>query len=357
MKFHRLEAVRGFAAVYVCVGHILFQHRRLHALFPLFHYGQEAVMVFFVLSGFVVYWATMKDERSLPLRDYLWKRFARIYSIWILAAVALFAIVSVENGQWATMPLSQLVGNALMLQDFSGKPAVICRSFFGDIPLWSLHYEWWFYMLFPLVIAGVKPRLRSHAIGIAAVISSIIYVLVPNPLNRILIYLSVWWIGAHAAGCLRRCGSVTLADLRWPLIYAALSAVPLVLLCWLWRESGQPLELGTHPVLETRHLIMAIVLVLLAFLWRRVGWLGFAWTVGPFRYAAPISFSLYVIHYRSIAVASYLSFMHSRAAEFAGYATLTIGFCWLAELVVYPLVRKLNAFGGARRLQSPPGYR
>jgi len=58
-----------------------------------------------------------------------------------------------------------------------------------------------------------------------------------------------------------------------------------------------------------------------------------------------------VIHFKSLAQAYYLSFLHNRAAELAGYIVVTIGFCYLAELVVYPWVRRWNVFGGSRRVQ------
>ena len=151
MKFHRLEAVRGFAAFYVCLGHlVLAAFNDGGILRNVFKFGQEAVMVFFVLSGFVISWVTSRE--GVPretFSQYFLKRFVRIYSVWFLALIAMFAMASATARAPVFESPARLIGNMLMLQDFeNGKPAVICSPVYGNTPLWSLHYEWWFYMFF-----------------------------------------------------------------------------------------------------------------------------------------------------------------------------------------------------------------
>ena len=65
----RLECLRGLAAGYVFVHH--FAHIILAPKYPrlasLFVFGQSAVMLFFVISGFVIYYSTFGRSRNEPL--------------------------------------------------------------------------------------------------------------------------------------------------------------------------------------------------------------------------------------------------------------------------------------------------
>lgn len=347
MKFDRLEAVRGFAAFYVCLGHLLIGKHSFAGFEFLLKFGQEAVMVFFVLSGFVVYWSSAKTSTLERTDRYYVKRFIRIYSVWALAVIALFVMASLEAGEMVFPSPYTFVGNMLMLQDFSmAKPAVVCQPLYGDTPLWSLHYEWWFYMIFPVTFLVQRPEIRAHAVGAAALAGSLTYVIVPNPISRLLVYFAVWWVGAHAATCLRKNGKLSIGDLLVPLSYVILASIPLLVLCVVYHLNAKRLVLGVHPVLEVRHLLSAVALVLVAFAWRRYHWVGFSWTMGRFTVLAPISFSLYVIHHNSIAHAHYFQFLRSPSLEFVLYLTVTLGFCCFSELLFYPWLRR-RVFPGA----------
>jgi len=340
MKFQRLEAVRGFAAFYVCLTHVFKLDGMALSSRIALSFGQEAVMLFFILSGFVIRWATGKQDGGEGFGRYFVKRFIRIYSVWGCAITALCLITRAEMGHFVPQPAGRWLGNLLMLQDWRhGKPAVICDPLYGDTPLWSLHYEWWFYMLFPLVNALAAARWKIHAVGGMAVANAILYAFLPNPVSRLFMYLSIWWIGVHAAECLKASGAVQLKDLRIPLGYVAMAAIPGLCVTYHWWRIGKRLGLGIHPVAEPRHLLGAVVLVCLAFGWRRLGWIGFSNTFGRFAFIAPISFSLYVIHYRSIGIATYLSFLGNPFVETALYTVVTLLFCCVVELLFYPRLR------------------
>ncbi|PTS93173.1 acyltransferase, partial [Pedobacter sp. HMWF019] len=79
-KLQKLESLRGFAAVYVILHH-LFNAKCIvfnHDISFLFKFGQEAVMLFFILSGFVIHYSFQRSaDRSF--RTFLKKRFLRIY--------------------------------------------------------------------------------------------------------------------------------------------------------------------------------------------------------------------------------------------------------------------------------------
>jgi peptidoglycan/LPS O-acetylase OafA/YrhL len=84
-KLEKLEMMRGFAALYVMAGH-LFTHRTANgiSLYSVpFYFGQEAVMLFFLISGFVILLSTEKQQPDFA--TYLSRRWKRIYPIYLLA--------------------------------------------------------------------------------------------------------------------------------------------------------------------------------------------------------------------------------------------------------------------------------
>lgn len=132
-----------------------------HSAFPHFlpwlpwvNVGHHAVIVFFVLSGMVIAWVAEDKENS---RDtYLIARISRIYSVFLPTLIITFAALyigaalnpAVYTG--ITIPHSggdivlALVGNLLLLNQHWGSHV----SNLGNLPLWSLCYEFWYYLIF-----------------------------------------------------------------------------------------------------------------------------------------------------------------------------------------------------------------
>ena len=79
-KLEKLEAIRGFAALYVVFFHALPQKIYLFGLNVgvLFRFGPEAVIVFFVLSGFVIKYSWQRSSNK-SFRHYFSRRFIRLY--------------------------------------------------------------------------------------------------------------------------------------------------------------------------------------------------------------------------------------------------------------------------------------
>src|ERR1700761_950436 len=99
MKIEKLEAIRGFVAIYIVFHHfIAFNHLqdRSLTLKLVFMHPQEAVLVFFLLSGFVIYLSAASSQQ-LTFYQYIKKRFARIYPITI-AAFLISTIIWLING-------------------------------------------------------------------------------------------------------------------------------------------------------------------------------------------------------------------------------------------------------------------
>ena len=200
-KLSKLEALRGFAAIYVVLHHTLFSKEAAQVLIfgknisILFRFGQEAVILFFFLSGFVIKYSFTKSKDH-SFKTFFLKRFLRIYVPLLVVFIADYALNCYSKNQPIVIDWHSLTGNLLMLQDdaVSQKPNIICSTFLGNLPLWSLAYEWWFYMIFIFLIKqwNTSTSLKVYIIGTIAAIS---YLFFPNFINRELMYLMIWWVG------------------------------------------------------------------------------------------------------------------------------------------------------------------
>jgi peptidoglycan/LPS O-acetylase OafA/YrhL len=226
LKNHRstdhLDALRAIAALAVVAAHVrgLFfvDHAQLtqsNVVLSFFYFatslGHSAVIVFFVLSGFLI---AGKVVQMLAHKQWSWTRYLvdRIVRLEIvlipalilcalidLAGASYFGTNSIYWGQSLGSvivdfrPMKQynaeiLLGNVLFLQ------YIFVPTFGSDSPLWSLSYEFWYYMLFPLLALTlcrtsmpVKKRL-AYAVG-----AVVIVVFVSERLRS---YFTIWLLGA-----------------------------------------------------------------------------------------------------------------------------------------------------------------
>jgi peptidoglycan/LPS O-acetylase OafA/YrhL len=147
--------------------------------------GHEAVMVFFVLSGYLVGGIAIRRYRDsgFDLLDYASHRIARIYAAFLPALIifgffdilgtAMFSSSGLYTQPLGVSSLGQVpahseslacfIGNLLMLHTIEVPP------FGSNGPLWSLANEWWYYVLFGAAMVIVASRIL--AIRIAAGVS------------------------------------------------------------------------------------------------------------------------------------------------------------------------------------------
>ena len=180
-----LDLVRVVAAFLVLWSHT--NLRVLSADVPAgSQFGHTAVIVFFVLSGYVI--SLTASRRDADLREYAVHRIARIYS------VALPALL--------LMPILDVIGSRLRPEVYQGQAAMdmwwlrITASLallneswtlsiqpFSNAPFWSIAYEGWYYILFG--IAVYVRRSRFVWLSIAALICG----------PKILLLLPIWLMG------------------------------------------------------------------------------------------------------------------------------------------------------------------
>ncbi|HEX8504325.1 MAG TPA: acyltransferase [Hymenobacter sp.] len=154
---YNLEGLRGLAALIVVWFHAVSVKNLLDPHYtpsgPLAYCvpGHLSVLLFFVLSGYVIGLTNKAPLTGAAIAAYLRKRFVRIYPIY---AVALLLTLFVAQSYPLTTWLAHFSLTQVLLSPVIGENA----------PMWSLHYEVFYYLLFiPLSMWRVDAWLAAGA--------------------------------------------------------------------------------------------------------------------------------------------------------------------------------------------------
>jgi peptidoglycan/LPS O-acetylase OafA/YrhL len=340
-KLPELEAIRGLAALYVFVHHAahVYLARELGSGTRLFGAGQGAVMIFFLLSGFVIYLSSYAPGRRLGFGHYLALRAFRIYPLFLVSLALGYGLLSWQRGALFWPDPGRLTGNLLMLQD-ANKAGVKVLPAFGNEPTWSLSYEWAYYLLsYPLLAwtANFRPRFRfAFVVAIAAIAVQAFW---PNQVSRVLSMFPVWLAGAAMAEQYCREGEVT----------AAGQSVTLLMLggyglAWAaivgWNHGLDHIDWWGSPWIELRQYWTAVLIVALGMCWSTVHFAGFRWCFGWAKFLGPCSYALYVLHFPLLLFAGTVSITSSRWTDFLFvWAPLILGLSYLLEYLLYTRLR------------------
>ncbi len=138
-------------------------------------FGHEAVMIFFVISGFLVggkVWLQFRQQR-FQWSKYLVDRVSRLYAVLVVAlllgglldwiglhyanSAGLYNLSMSETVAVITRNVSLDLQFPVFLANLGFLQTILSPTFGSNGPLWSLANEWWYYILFP-VILGLAPR-------------------------------------------------------------------------------------------------------------------------------------------------------------------------------------------------------
>ena len=296
-RLMRIESIRGFAAAYVVLHHLQIACAGRPAL--LLSFGQEAVILFFILSGFVIHHATCVVRQREPFRAYFFRRFRGIYPMFLFALLYSYAVSCLGERSLLQFQAGEFVGNLTMLQDLQWvKRGTRVGPFCGNSPLWSLSYEWWFYMMFyPLVYAiRMRPAYHKYLVIALSIINVCLYQIVPNQGSLFLAYFPIWWAGVEFSREFEHSGKLT-----WRVQAPMLSGLVILSALWfvptyfLWQCDALR-SYGFEPLLQFRHSLAGLAFVVVGIVWYKLGFIGFGQTLGPFRILAPISYAIYILH-------------------------------------------------------------
>lgn len=169
--------------------------------------GHPAVMIFFVLSGFLIsgsiFKALARDDWSWSW--YLAQRLTRLWLVlvpalllcilWDTLGTHLFGTEGVYGGLasnryilWWSVPshsgIGTLLGNILFVQN------MYVPVFGSDGPLWSLSNEFWYYMLFPVTLLLLLGRGPVRKVSMVILLVAVLVVARP-----VLPYYPMWLLG------------------------------------------------------------------------------------------------------------------------------------------------------------------
>lgn len=343
-RLERLEAIRGFAALYVVFFHALPQKIYLFGINigMLFRFGPESVIVFFVLSGFVIKY-TYEKSKDKSFRFYFIRRFIRLYIPLFFIYLLGYLIKCYDEGKLADPQWLTLLGNLFMLQDvITQKPNVVSGSYMGNGVLWSLSYEWWFYMLFFVLVTYIKPEKLNKWVNALTVTAAVSYIFYPFIVNRLMMYFAIWWIGVRFATTYLEGGKFTFKSIQpYAIVLVSITAIlGLNLYIHFDATKSYSYPLVAYPIIELRHFVFAVMVMFGAVLWKNLKWTGFDLAFGIFKYIAPCSYVMYISHAYLVVDATYLKFINNRFMEYGIYIIVMILFSYTLEVVVYNNIRK-----------------
>ena len=190
-----LDILRITAALLVFAYHAKAKRLNGEWLSPIGNFGHDAVIIFFVLSGFVIaYTADKAAAQNSNINSFIKSRLARLTSVAIPALV--FTVMADTLGQHFnpelyvepyyidSSPILRFMSNLLFLNEvwFSSWRA------FSNGPFWSLSYEFFYYLLFSAAffLRGVKRV--AMCCGAALIAGPKILLLMPTWLLGVLSY-------------------------------------------------------------------------------------------------------------------------------------------------------------------------
>lgn len=218
-----LDSLRGIAALVVFFHHIFlkfnsifvninnnFVYRILNLISNL---NVEAVLFFFILSGFSINISIRNSnlEKNEDINKYLYKRFKRILPTYILALVLTYIIGIISNDTHLhDYSMKTLLGNLFFLQTSKNVGEYWIEPFGLNGPLWSLSYEMFYYLAYPIFYILIKKLntkinkinfydLSLIIIAFASFSSIFLRVLFFTPWFSFLSYFYVWFLGVYAA--------------------------------------------------------------------------------------------------------------------------------------------------------------
>ena len=300
-----MDALRAIAAFIVVLSHVRnlamvdFSHGDAAARLFYFAtgFGHQAVVIFFVLSGFWIAKSIAARGERFTSSDYMIDRLSRLWIVvipavgltWMLDRTGLaFGDPTLYQGAWGTnslpnvtgrLDLAHAVGSILFLQQ------LVIPPIGSNGPLWSTANEFWYYLWYPAIVALIHRRLS---------------ILLPSLLMawlfpQLLIGFGCWLTGAVLYLAIRR-WPLPRPAVRWATLSIGIAVLAGSLIVSRLSMAGEAIDLLVAA---------AFAATLAGLLWKPpsrplpIGRLA--------RFGAQGSFSLYAIHFPIAALVLSLS--------------------------------------------------
>lgn len=169
--------------------------------------GHPAVMVFFVLSGYLVAGSAYRSHAAgaWSWHNYLTSRLSRL---WVVLVPCLFLTLGLDLiGQywlgsgfyvgeypeyWSDPVAGGQTGIAAFIGNIFFVQTILVPAFGSNGPLWSITYEFWYYILFPLAMLALLPGKSAKSRIIDLILFGVIALAVGG---KIMALFPVWLLG------------------------------------------------------------------------------------------------------------------------------------------------------------------
>jgi peptidoglycan/LPS O-acetylase OafA/YrhL len=301
--------------------------------------GSIGVSIFFCLSGFLITDLLLRVPTHAPsnILRFVLRRLLRIYPLYVCALLAATILA------WGFAPdrLPNIVNGLPALLTFTGLPL---HSGYAIAVTWSLHVEFWFYLLFPVVffITYSRGLLPLALAGLFCLSFTAKYFDGGSPatwpihisLWQSIIYLDQLLYGSVCALLISR-KSAVLNAFRSP--------------AWLWASFLISLAIAKAGNLAHWHLEMsgAAVLCAIAIL-HHANHDRTQIRDNPILWMGRASFSIYLVH---AIVLDYLPYERlPNILDTPSFFVVTLTLCYLTERIIErPSIRLSHEFGKFRR--------
>jgi peptidoglycan/LPS O-acetylase OafA/YrhL len=158
-------------------------------------FAHQAVVVFFLVSGWLVGGSLLnKLNQANAIFIYCIDRITRLWMV-LIPSFLVTLLFGALSGSVDLTKFDHAIGNEYSTRTFVGNlfglQDLQVPRFGGNFALWSLAFEMWYYVLFPLVLmAFLAPRKTTR------VISAIGALILASQLSMLIwLYFSVWTLG------------------------------------------------------------------------------------------------------------------------------------------------------------------
>ncbi|MBI1767963.1 MAG: acyltransferase [Bacteroidetes bacterium] len=363
------DLFRGVSAIVVLIGHLralTFETITIGStgLVSQFFYfitgfGHEAVVIFFVLSGFFIirsiYESVLNNRWSA--KEYLFNRLARL---WIVLIPALLLTLVLDSIGLLTVPeslayagkirfmegvspigklgLVTFLGNVFFLQN------IAVPTYGSNSALWSLANEFWYYMLFPLIYFAVVKYYRNTIRAFLAIVATGAAIFLDK---GILLYFFIWLAGGILYLLVQK--KNTIFPAKWAALIFGLAFV--VILVFIRK--------GINPIFFNDFSLAVSTTLLLAPLARVPLRQRFVQKVAKF--LSDISYSVYVTHLSLVVLLSSLLFQvrltwsYQNLFYYMVIMVMVLIYCWVVYFLFErntPSIKKYLKLFGKRTIHA-----
>jgi peptidoglycan/LPS O-acetylase OafA/YrhL len=191
-KVYTLNALRGYSAIFVAFYHMIENGQYVDPdywpeWYKYFYANCSLrILIFFIISGAVIQLSNKIPLSVNTIPTYVKKRITRLYPLYVVGLITAI-LVSTVPYSWRT-----IAGNFAFLQ------VLFCKVILANGPVWTLHYEVLFYILFiPVSMYNINPvKIFTASLGLGL----INYLLYPSAfayplISAYCIGFSFWMLG------------------------------------------------------------------------------------------------------------------------------------------------------------------